>query len=41
MAIQNQLPLEVNDGIIEGYVKKVDNLVLYVIFRAGHSVSLN
>ncbi|XP_044263169.1 retinoid-inducible serine carboxypeptidase-like isoform X2 [Tribolium madens] len=34
---QNETVFEMYD-IIEGYSKKVDNLVFYVIFRAGHSV---
>ncbi|KAJ8924038.1 hypothetical protein NQ315_006815, partial [Exocentrus adspersus] len=29
------------DGYIEGYVKQADNLFLYVIFRAGHSVPVD
>ncbi|KAJ8942062.1 hypothetical protein NQ314_010170 [Rhamnusium bicolor] len=32
-----QEPFSVN-SFTEGYVKKADNLLLYVVFRAGHSV---
>ncbi|KAJ8942997.1 hypothetical protein NQ318_008315 [Aromia moschata] len=35
-----QEPFSVN-SFIEGYVKKADNLLLYVIFRAGHSVPID
>ncbi|KAJ8971223.1 hypothetical protein NQ317_008812 [Molorchus minor] len=35
-----QEPFSVN-SLIEGYVKKADNLILYIIFRAGHSVPID
>nr|XP_008195883.2 PREDICTED: retinoid-inducible serine carboxypeptidase-like [Tribolium castaneum] len=34
---QNETVFKIND-VIEGYSKRVDNLVFYVVFRAGHSV---
>ncbi|XP_019880255.1 retinoid-inducible serine carboxypeptidase [Aethina tumida] len=36
-----QSPFEVEQDIVEGYYKKYGNLILYVVFRAGHSVPVD
>ncbi|CAH0551590.1 unnamed protein product [Brassicogethes aeneus] len=36
-----QTPFEVEQDVAEGYYKKYGNLILYVIFRAGHSVPVD